>query len=102
MKNRKVILYISMSLDGFLATKEDDLSWLSMVNREGEDYGYYALQERVDTYLVGRHTYDVVLKLTGGKFFSITSGYYYRPGRNYTFTFHRFITCNIDNFRRSG
>jgi len=68
MKTRKVILYISMSLDGFLATKEDDLSWLSMVNREGEDYGYHALQERVDTYLVGRHTYDVVLKLTGGIF----------------------------------
>lgn len=65
---RKVILYISMSLDGFLATKADDLSWLSIVEKEGEDYGYAAVGERVDTYIVGRATYDVVLGLTGGEF----------------------------------
>ena len=68
MNRRKVILYISMSLDGFIATNEDDLSWLSIVEKEGEDYGYSSLQNRVDTYIVGRKTYDIVLKLTGGKF----------------------------------
>lgn len=57
-----------MSVDGFIATKEDDLSWLSMVEKEGEDYGYKNLSERVDTYIIGRKTYDVVLKLTGGTF----------------------------------
>jgi len=62
--NRKVVLYISMSLDGFLATKDDDLSWLDMVEKEGEDYGYFTFNETVDTYIVGRQTYDVVLKLT--------------------------------------
>jgi hypothetical protein len=36
---RKLILYISMSLDGFIATEDDDLSWLSVVEKEGEDYG---------------------------------------------------------------
>lgn len=66
MNERKVVLYISMSLDGFLATKDDDLSWLSMVEKEGEDYGYNAFYEDVDTYIVGRSTYDVVLNLTGG------------------------------------
>lgn len=68
MSNRKVVLFISMSLDGFIATKDDNLSWLSMVEKDGEDYGYNALNERVDTYIVGRKTYDTVLKLTGGKF----------------------------------
>lgn len=68
MNNRNVVLYISMSLDGFLATKDDDLSWLSVVEKEGLDYGYAAMAERTDTYIVGRATYDVVLKLTGGKF----------------------------------
>lgn len=68
MLNRKVILYISMSLDGFIATEDDDLSWLSMVEQEGEDYGYAAFNETVDTYIVGRKTYDTVLKLTGGVF----------------------------------
>ena len=57
-----------MSLDGFLATKDDDLSWLSVVEKEGEDYGYTKFNDTVDTYIVGRTTYDTVLKLTGGQF----------------------------------
>jgi dihydrofolate reductase len=68
MNNRKLILYISMSLDGFIATKENDISWLSMVEVEGEDYGYNAFNDSVDTYIVGRITYDTVLSLTGGIF----------------------------------
>lgn len=57
-----------MSLDGFIATEEDDLSWLSVVEQPNEDYGYAEFNESVDTYIVGRKTYDVVLKLTGGSF----------------------------------
>ena len=68
MMQRKVILYISMSLDGYLATKDDDLSWLSVVERTGEDYGYETFNSTVDTYIVGRKTYEVVLNLTGGVF----------------------------------
>ncbi len=68
MQDRKVVLYISMSLDGFIATEDDDLSWLSIVEKEGEDYGYTQFTERVDTYIVGKKTYDVILKLTGGVF----------------------------------
>jgi dihydrofolate reductase len=66
--NRKVILYISMSLDGFIATKDDDLSWLSIVEQKGEDYGYGKFTENVDTYIVGSKTYETILKLTGGNF----------------------------------
>jgi dihydrofolate reductase len=65
---RKLILFISMSLDGFLATKDDDLSWLSIVQHEGEDYGYESFNNTADTYIVGRATYDIVVKLTGGTF----------------------------------
>ena len=68
MSDRKVILYISMSLDGFISTNDDDLSWLSIAQKEGLDYGYSAMQDRSDTYIVGRTTYDVVLSLTGGVF----------------------------------
>ena len=57
-----------MSLDGFLATNDDDLSWLSVVEKEGEDYGYAEFNKTVDTYIVGRKTYETVLKLTGGSF----------------------------------
>lgn len=65
---RKLILYISMSLDGYLATKDDDLSWLSIAEKEGEDYGYAEFNKTIDTYIIGRKTYDVVLSLTGGEF----------------------------------
>ena len=68
METRKVILYISMSVDGFLATKDNDLSWLSIVEKEGEDYGYGAFTNQVDTYIVGRKTYDIIKGLLGGDF----------------------------------
>jgi len=68
MSKRKLILYISMSLDGFIATKNDDLSWLSIVESKEEDYGYKEFTDTVDTYIVGRITYEKILKLSGGLF----------------------------------
>ncbi|HAI75683.1 MAG TPA: dihydrofolate reductase [Microscillaceae bacterium] len=59
---RKVILYIACSLDGYIAKPEDDLSFLEIVAQEGEDYGYHAFLQTVDTVLVGRKTYDWVMK----------------------------------------
>ena len=58
---RKVILYIAQSLDGFIAREDDDISWLSVVEREGEDYGYQAFVDTVDTVFMGRRTYEKVL-----------------------------------------
>jgi hypothetical protein len=37
--NRKVILYIAASIDGYIAKPNDDLSFLSIVQKKGEDYG---------------------------------------------------------------
>lgn len=65
MPDRKIILYISMSLDGFIATPADDLSWLSIVEKEGEDYGYEGFTSQIDTYIVGRKTYDKIVELVG-------------------------------------
>jgi hypothetical protein len=39
MNQPKVILYIAASVDGYIAKPGDDLSFLSMVEKEGEDYG---------------------------------------------------------------
>lgn len=62
---RKVIVFICMSLDGFLATEEDGLEWLSRVEKEGEDYGHAEFTTGVDTYIVGRRTYDIVKAIPG-------------------------------------
>lgn len=52
-----------MSLDGYIATTDDDLSFLSMVEREGEDYGYSEFMKTIDAVIVGRKTYDKVLSM---------------------------------------
>lgn len=59
---RKVILYIAMSLDGFIAKPKDDLSFLSIVEKEGEDYGYADFTKTVDTIILGRRTFDWVMR----------------------------------------
>lgn len=64
----KVIVYIACSVDGYIATKNDDLDWLNKIAKEGEDYGYNAFNDSVDTYIVGRRTYDVVTSLCDGQF----------------------------------
>jgi dihydrofolate reductase len=58
---RKVILYIACSLDGYIARPNDDLSFLSLVRKEGEDYGYSDFIRSVDTVILGRKTYDWVM-----------------------------------------
>lgn len=63
MASRKVILFIAMSLDGFIARPNDDLDWLNVVTKAGEDYGYSAFTQTVDTILLGRRTYEKVLSL---------------------------------------
>jgi len=63
MSDRKVILYISMSLDGFIAGENDDLSFLDAMQNDGEDYGYAAFTKEVDTYIVGRKTYAKVMDM---------------------------------------
>lgn len=68
MDTAKLYLYISMSLDGFIATKDDGLDWLNAVQKEGEDYGYAAFTKDIQAYLVGRKTYEVVLGLCGLSF----------------------------------
>jgi dihydrofolate reductase len=62
---RKICLFIAASLDGFIAKPNDDLSFLKLVEKEGEDYGYGEFTDTIDTLIVGRKTYDYVLKEIG-------------------------------------
>ena len=61
--DRKVILYISMSLDGYIATKDNSLEFLSMVEQEGEDYGYNDFVKSIDAVIIGRKTYEKVIEM---------------------------------------
>src|SRR5688572_19840302 len=63
--DRKVIVYIATSLDGYIAKPNDDLSFLSIVDQDGEDYGYKDFIKTVDTVILGRRTYDWVMNEVG-------------------------------------
>jgi dihydrofolate reductase len=62
---RKLSLFIATSLDGYIAKPNDDLSFLKTVEKEGEDYGYTEFTATIDTIIIGRKTYDYVLKEIG-------------------------------------
>ena len=51
-----------MSLDGYIAKSNDDLGFLSIVEQEGEDYGYSDFVSTVDTVIIGRKTYEWVTR----------------------------------------
>lgn len=59
---RKIKLYITMSLDGYIATPDGGIEWLNEIpNPNKEDYGYSALLDSVDTVLMGGRTYHEII-----------------------------------------
>jgi dihydrofolate reductase len=60
----KISVYIATSLDGFIARSDGSLDWLPGADGEqqgAEDYGFYAFFNSVDTLVMGRNTYEMVL-----------------------------------------
>lgn len=62
---RTLTVFIAASLDGYIAQSNDDLSFLKLVEKEGEDYGYAKFTATIDTIILGRKTYDWVLREIG-------------------------------------
>lgn len=55
---RKVILYISQSLDGFIADKKGKVDWISGNDKDYVgDYGYENFIKDIDTVILGYNTY---------------------------------------------
>lgn len=60
MAERKVVLFIASSLDGYIADDNESLEWLFSVEGEG-DNGYADFYETVDTVVMGNRTYKWLL-----------------------------------------
>jgi dihydrofolate reductase len=55
-------VYIATSLDGFIATTDGGLDWLTEIpNPNNEDYGYAEFMTRMDAIILGRVTFEKVL-----------------------------------------
>ena len=56
------IVYIAISLDGYIATADGGIDWLHDVpNPTKSDYGWSGFFERIDALIMGRNTYEKVL-----------------------------------------
>ena len=72
---RKIVLNIALSLDGYIAGPKGEFDWLFT----DQDYGLKEFFSRVDTALMGRKTYDLMMKLGGA----------YPGMKNYVFSRHK-------------
>ena len=56
----RVSVFIAMSLDGYIATEDDSLDWLSGSGDFSEDYGFESFLGDIDLVAMGRGTYDFI------------------------------------------
>ena len=89
MPDRNLILYIAMSIDGYIADKNEDLTFLSLVEKEGEDYGYSEFVKSVDAIIIGRKTFDKVKQM----------GFEYPHADKYVYIISRTEKAAIGNFK---
>lgn len=57
----EVIYYLAASLDGFIATPDGGVDWLTPYQEAGEDHGFSELVASVDAVLMGSRTYEQAL-----------------------------------------
>jgi dihydrofolate reductase len=57
---RKIIVYIAISADGYIARPDGDVDWLNRPRAAG-DYGMRSFYRSIDTILWGRKTYELAL-----------------------------------------
>ncbi len=58
---KKIVVYIAESLDGYIATQQDDVEWLNTIESDG-DNGYTDFLSGIDTVVMGRRTYNWICK----------------------------------------
>ncbi len=57
----KVILYICVSADGFIADKDGGVEWLDEYGASDQDFGYKNFYNSIDALVYGKNTYEQVL-----------------------------------------
>ncbi len=59
--DKRNLVYIAQSIDGFIADKNGGLDWLQTVpNPDNSDMGYYNFIKQIDAIIMGRNTFETV------------------------------------------
>ena len=59
------LVYLAMSLDGFIAREDGSVDWLNeaSANAEGEDLGIEAFWSSIDVMVMGRGSFETLMKI---------------------------------------
>ena len=57
-----IIYYAACSLDGYIATPDDGVEWLTPFQGTGDDHGFAEFYSSVDSLVMGSHTYEFSLR----------------------------------------
>ncbi|EUJ46478.1 dihydrofolate reductase family protein [Paenilisteria rocourtiae] len=63
MTNKRIELFIAVSLDGYIADGEGSVGWLEEIEGDG-DNGYMTFLNEIDTVVMGHTTYKQLFTLT--------------------------------------
>ena len=99
-EQRKVILFIATSLDGYIATENGDIDWLNNVQGEN-DNGFTEFYKTIDTILMGKTTYDHVLTLVDDFPHSDKKCYVFSNSRTGSDKFVEFVKGDVVRFTRN-
>lgn len=56
-------IFLGLSVDGFIARTDDDISWLTSRGEAAGDAGFTPFMETIDALLMGRRTYQAIAEL---------------------------------------
>jgi len=86
----QIVLYIASSLDGYIARPDGSIDWLTSIppSKDG-DYGYSELLAEIDSLIMGRKTYDDLIRFD--------MGWPYTDYRTYVVTTNALTTINSPN-----
>jgi dihydrofolate reductase len=86
----KIFLYIASSLDGYIASPDGSIDWLTSTppSKYG-DYGYSELLNTIDTIIMGRKTYEDLI--------NFDMDWPYADFRNYVVTTNPFMIIKSPN-----
>lgn len=96
--NRKVIVRLAASADGFIARRDGNIDWLTERPKAKGFYGYADFIKTIDTKVIGRKTYVESLKL-GAKFDAANPTYVFshmKPARAQSGV--EFVSDPVDKF----
>ena len=81
-RQRKIVVYIATSADGYIARPDGDVEWLN--RRPRRDYGMRRFYPTIDTILWGRKTYDWLIDYFAQR--GKTTGLFDTKVANYVFS----------------